>query len=136
MVDAANTLGCILSIHPVVIGLTVLAIGTSFPDFMSSIYAARSGYGDMAIANTLGSNIFDILIGLGIPWMCSSIIKPIQLHETTIPTQLVTVCISWFAGIILCWKLELNKKMGISLVILYVLYLIYLILQSYEVITF
>jgi len=61
----ADTVG----IPPVVVALTILAGGTSVPDMIASIVVARQGRGDMAVANAVGSNIFDILIGLGIPWV-------------------------------------------------------------------
>ena len=53
-------------------GVTVLAIGSSLPDFLSSLIVARKGRGDMAIANALGSNIFDVLICLGVPFALKS----------------------------------------------------------------
>jgi len=64
-VDIAHSLG----LPEVIIALTILAAGTSIPDLMSSIIVARKGQGDMAIANAVGSNIFDIAIGLGLPWI-------------------------------------------------------------------
>ena len=48
--------------------LTPLAAGTSIPDCLSSIAVARRGHGDMAVSSSIGSNIFDILIGLPVPW--------------------------------------------------------------------
>lgn len=59
-------------------GLVVVAAGTSIPDALSSILVARDGYGDMAVSNAIGSNVFDINLGLGAPfllkvWSCSII---------------------------------------------------------------
>ena len=54
-------------------GVTVLAVGSSLPDFFSSLIVARKGRGDMAIANALGSNIFDVLICLGVPFALKSL---------------------------------------------------------------
>merc|ERR1719454_1893254 len=68
MVDSTNRIGIILTVPPFVTGLIFLAAGTSIPDTLGSIAVARQGEGDMAIANALGSNVFDILIGLGVPW--------------------------------------------------------------------
>ena len=64
-VDFAGALG----IPPVIVALTILASGSSVPDLISSMIVARQGRGDMAIANAVGSNIFDILLGLGLPWI-------------------------------------------------------------------
>jgi sodium/potassium/calcium exchanger 2 len=68
MVWWATIFGDVCGIPQAVMGLTVLAAGTSVPDLMTSIIVARQGYGDMAVSSSIGSNIFDILIGLPIPW--------------------------------------------------------------------
>ena len=57
-----------LDIPEVVMGTVVLAAGTSVPDALASISVARAGLGDMAVANAVGSNVFDIWLGLGLPW--------------------------------------------------------------------
>jgi len=137
MVEIATIAGCIIQLKPVVMGLTVLAVGTSFPDLMSSLFAARGGHGDMAVANTLGSNIFDILVGLGLPWILSSIVnvgKPIFLLETGLQAQFVCMGISYFITILALWRFELHRKMGVFLCSFYLLYLIYIGLHSYHII--
>ena len=60
-----NTAG----IPSVVMGLTVLAAGTSVPDLLSSVIVARMGEGDIAVSSSTGSNIFDILVGLPLSWL-------------------------------------------------------------------
>jgi K+-dependent Na+/Ca+ exchanger-like protein len=69
LVEYAILFADALSIPPVIVALTILAAGTSVPDLFASIVVARQGRGDMAVANAVGSNVFDILIGLGLPWM-------------------------------------------------------------------
>ncbi|GIX79125.1 hypothetical protein CEXT_582801 [Caerostris extrusa] len=60
-----------------IMGITFLAAGTSVPDAFASLIVARQGLGDMAVSNSLGSNIFDILIGLAFPWFIqTAIIEP------------------------------------------------------------
>lgn len=51
------------------IGLTFVAAGVSIPDALSSMAVIKEGYGDMAVSNAVGSNVFDILICLGLPWL-------------------------------------------------------------------
>ena len=68
MVDSASRVGCALDIPEVVMGTLVLAAGTSVPDALASVAVARGGAGDMAVANAVGSNVFDIWLGLGLPW--------------------------------------------------------------------
>eukprot|EP00591_Stephanopyxis_turris_P012224 CAMPEP_0195528142 /NCGR_PEP_ID=MMETSP0794_2-20130614/30171_1 /TAXON_ID=515487 /ORGANISM="Stephanopyxis turris, Strain CCMP 815" /LENGTH=632 /DNA_ID=CAMNT_0040659219 /DNA_START=409 /DNA_END=2303 /DNA_ORIENTATION=+ len=69
MVQWTEIIGATLRIPSIVMGLTFLAAGTSIPDLLSSIIVARRGQGDMAISSSIGSNIFDILIGLPLPWL-------------------------------------------------------------------
>merc|ERR1719223_1134116 len=76
MVEWASKLGCMLGIHPAIMGCTLLAAGTSVPDAIGSLLVARNGQGDMAVSNAIGSNVFDILLGLGLPWTLSGLIFP------------------------------------------------------------
>ena len=67
-------LGCWWGISAPVMGIVILAIGTSVPDAIASMIVARGGQGDMAIANAVGSNVFDILFGLGLPWLIADLV--------------------------------------------------------------
>ena len=69
MVEGAEIIGNALGIPMVLMGLTILAAGTSVPDLISSVIVARMGEGDMAVSSSVGSNIFDITVGLPIPWL-------------------------------------------------------------------
>lgn len=69
MVTWAETVGNTVGIPSVIMGLTFLAAGTSVPDLLSSVIVARMGQGDMAVSSSIGSNIFDILVGLPLPWL-------------------------------------------------------------------
>merc|ERR1719274_322975 len=64
-----------LGIPEAVAGVTVLAAGTSVPDLLSSLIVARQGQGDMAVSSSIGSNIFDVLVGLPFPWLLYTIAK-------------------------------------------------------------
>jgi Ca2+/Na+ antiporter len=68
MCDFSIRVGCVLGIPGLLMGLVFIAAGTSVPDALSSVAVGKSGMGDMAVANVLGSNIFNILLGLGLPW--------------------------------------------------------------------
>jgi len=76
MVEAAEIIGNALGIPIVLMGLTILAAGTSVPDLLSSVIVARMGEGDMAVSSSIGSNIFDITVGLPIPWLLFYAIYP------------------------------------------------------------
>ena len=69
MVDWVSVVGNTIGVPSVVMGYTVLAAGTSVPDLLSSVIVARMGEGDMAVSSSIGSNIFDILVGLPLPWL-------------------------------------------------------------------
>jgi hypothetical protein len=77
MVWMITVIGTTLGIPDTVMGLTFVAAGVSVPDALSSIAVIKEGYGDMAVSNAVGSNVFDILICLGLPWFIkTAIIKP------------------------------------------------------------
>lgn len=77
MVWMITVIGSTLGIPDTVMGLTFVAAGVSVPDALSSIAVIKEGYGDMAVSNAIGSNVFDILVCLGLPWFIqTAIIKP------------------------------------------------------------
>merc|ERR1712188_168071 len=75
MVDLAEIVGNTIGVPSDIMGLTILAAGTSVPDLLSSVIVARRGQGDMAVSSSVGSNIFDILVGLPIPWILYSAVN-------------------------------------------------------------
>ncbi len=102
------------------IGITIVAVGTSLPEIVSSIMAARRGHGEMAIGNIFGSNIFNILMVLGI----TSIIHPLNINEPIHPDLLITTGITCLLYILmLLGKYSLGKKSGTTLLFLYFLYI-------------
>uniref|UniRef100_A0A7N8Y4S4 Sodium/calcium exchanger membrane region domain-containing protein n=1 Tax=Mastacembelus armatus TaxID=205130 RepID=A0A7N8Y4S4_9TELE len=74
MVWMVTIISYTLRIPEVIMGITFLAAGTSVPDCMASLIVARQGMGDMAVSNSIGSNIFDVLLGLGFPWALRTLI--------------------------------------------------------------
>ncbi|MDA9097425.1 calcium/sodium antiporter [bacterium] len=132
MVDLASRLGCVLDIPEVVMGTVVLAAGTSVPDALASISVAQSGAGDMAVANAVGSNVFDILLGLGLPW---SILLPFRHtgYELVNNTQLApSICILGFVLLvyyssIAAAKFTLHKKQAFVFLTLYLAFVAYAI---------
>ena len=129
LVEAAVGLGEILHINPTIIALTVLAAGTSIPDLISSIIVAKQGRGDMAVSNAVGSNVFDILFGLGVPW---TIVLIMQGGTVTVANEnligsvfllFATVIALFFLLILRRWKL--GPRAGWLLIGLYFLYLAY-----------
>jgi len=94
MVTWASKLGCMFGVHPAIMGCTILAAGTSVPDAIGSLIVAKQGQGDMAVSNAIGSNVFDILLGLGIPWMLNGLIYGVSLDvdtESLLPLSIILV---------------------------------------------
>jgi len=81
--------GYTLNIRDSIMGLTVLAFGSSIEEIFSAIVMTRRGHPEMAIAGSIGSNVFDILMGLGIPWLFRNLMR--FIHQ---PTPLETSIIS------------------------------------------
>lgn len=73
-----------MGIPDTVMGLTFVAAGVSVPDALSSIAVIKEGYGDMAVSNAVGSNVFDILICLGLPWFIQTTIIDTGGHVNVI----------------------------------------------------
>jgi len=74
MVVLMEKIGCIWGISSFIMGITFLAMGTSVPDALGSISVAKDGEGDMAVSNAIGSNVFDICMGLGLPWLIATLV--------------------------------------------------------------
>lgn len=98
MVEFATIIGDTVGIPPFIMGLTFLAAGTSVPDLLSSVIVARMGEGDMAVSSSIGSNIFDILVGLPLPWLLFILI---QGKEVTIGSDGVLINILILVGMII-----------------------------------
>ena len=115
-VSIARTLG----IGEWFIGITVVAIGTSLPEIVSSIMAARRGHGEMAIGNIFGSNIFNILMVLGI----TSIIHPLNITEPIHPDLIIATGLTCLLFILMLrGKHSPGKISGVILLITYFLYI-------------
>lgn len=84
MVTWATIIGAAVGIPDIIMGLTFLAAGTSVPDLLSSVIVARQGLGDMAVSSSIGSNIFDVTVGLPVPWLLFIMIynKPVYVDST------------------------------------------------------
>lgn len=117
--------GDTFDIPDTVMGLTLLAAGTSVPDALSSVFVARDGFGDMAISNGIGSNIFDILLCLGLPWLIqTAIINPGSTVLINSSGIMYTAIILFVTVIVLVTAIslnqwQLNRKLGFSLLIIY-----------------
>ena len=124
-VDAASRIASDLGMSQTLIGLTIVSIGTSLPELVTSIVAARKNEVDMALGNAIGSNVFNILMVLGI----ASAISPISIITENIIDLCVlivfTICVWIFAGT----RKKIGRIEGFSMVALYVIYAVYIIIR-------
>ncbi|XP_008325054.1 sodium/potassium/calcium exchanger 4-like [Cynoglossus semilaevis] len=111
-------------------GITFLAAGTSVPDCMASLIVARQGMGDMAVSNSIGSNIFDVLLGLGFPWALRTLIvsygSVVRINSKGLVYSVVLLLAS-VTLTVLCvhvnhWRLD--RRLGFSLLLLYAVFLL------------
>ncbi len=83
MVWWATTTGKTFDIPDAIMGLTFLAAGTSVPDLITSVLVAKQGKGDMAVSSSVGSNIFDVTVGLPFPWLLYTAVfqQPVEVQS-------------------------------------------------------
>lgn len=125
VVDGASFIATKLGFSQNLIGLTIVALGTSLPELVTSIVAARKNEVDMALGNAIGSNIFNILLVLGI----AGAISPVAfIMENVIDIILLTI-MSAYVWILAWTKNHINKTEGISMILIYVIYLVYICIR-------
>lgn len=127
MVWWARVVGFYFGMSDVVMGLIVIAAGTSIPDMLSSLIVARRGEGDMAVSSSIGSNIFDVLFGLPLPWFTYSLIYGTsnKVNSSSLLTSVTVLGIMLIAVIVTIamngWKL--TKKLGWTMLLLYAIFI-------------
>jgi K+-dependent Na+/Ca+ exchanger-like protein len=129
IVATSNTIG----IPPAVSAVTVLAAGTSIPDLLSSYIVARNGEGDMAVSSSIGSNIFDVTVGLPLPWLSYCIVKSVEKGEiasvyvesNSLGFSLFVLILMLIAviGTIMACKWRLTKGLGYVMLLLYLVFI-------------
>jgi len=139
MVWMITVIGFTLGVPDTVMGLTFIAAGVSVPDALSGIAVVKEGHGDMAVSNAIGSNVFDILVCLGLPWFLdTAIVNPDEYVKVTskglvystfslLSTIVFLVVASHYNG----WKLD--RKFGIILLIWYFIFMIFASLYELNV---
>lgn len=129
LVESAIEIAHILQVPEVIIALTVLAIGTSVPDLVSSYLVAKKGKGGMAISNAVGSNTFDILVGLGLPFVVVLAFSDNGIHVSTeglyVSTLLLLATIPAMIFILFIRNWEMDFYTGYFLIGLYIIYFIW-----------
>lgn len=143
MVEFMLKLGCLWGIPDVVMGLTFLAMGTSIPDALGSVAVARDGEGDMAVSNAVGSNVFDICMGLGLPWFIKLCIEAgdtcnyiyiFEASKDVIPSIIIllSIIIVLFT-VFVVGKWTLYPQSGYVLYAAYGLFIVYQLINTYVI---
>lgn len=122
VVDGASDIAAKMGLSQNLIGLTIVACGTSLPELVTSVVAARKNELDMALGNVIGSNIFNILFVLGI----AAAISPIAFITENVIDIVILIVMSAIVWIF-CWtKQKLTKPEGIIMLLMYAAYLVYI----------
>lgn len=123
-VNGATGIARMFGLSETLIGLTIVAIGTSLPELVTSIVAARKGQNEIAMGNVIGSNLFNILLILGV----SAVITPIPVQATSITDCLFLIAIS-VVFYLPARKGKLGRLPGAVMAAMYVVYTAYLIMR-------
>ncbi|KAI8120973.1 Sodium/potassium/calcium exchanger Nckx30C [Lucilia cuprina] len=139
MVWWANVAGDTARIPPEVMGLTFLAAGTSIPDLITSVIVARKGFGDMAVSSSVGSNIFDVTVGLPIPWLLYGIFygAPVEVNSVGMVCS-ITILFMMLIFVVMsiaCFRWRMNKGLGFTMFLLYFVFVAVSLMFEYDVIT-
>ncbi|KAK2853670.1 hypothetical protein Q5P01_006331 [Channa striata] len=129
MVWWAHQVGETVGISEEIMGLTILAAGTSIPDLITSVIVARKGLGDMAVSSSVGSNIFDITVGLPVPWLMYTLFhngEPVTVSSNGLFCAIVLLFLMLLFVIIsiaACrWKM--SRMLGLTMFVLYFVFLV------------
>lgn len=125
VVNGASTIASAIGISQNLIGLTVVSFGTSLPELVTSITAAKKKDVDMALGNAIGSNVFNILMVLGI----AGTVSPILFITENIMDILVLIVFTLIVWIMAWTKKQLNRKEGIIMVAFYAVYVVYICMR-------
>ncbi|XP_036002437.1 sodium/potassium/calcium exchanger 2 isoform X1 [Fundulus heteroclitus] len=140
MVWWAHQVGETIGITEEIMGLTILAAGTSIPDLITSVIVARKGLGDMAVSSSVGSNIFDITVGLPFPWLMWSMFRgfiPVQVSSNGLFCAIVLLFLMLLFVIIsiAACKWRMSKLLGFIMFMLYLVFLVVSVMLEDRVIT-
>ncbi|XP_049451202.1 sodium/potassium/calcium exchanger 1-like isoform X1 [Epinephelus fuscoguttatus] len=140
MVWWAHQVGETVGISEEIMGLTILAAGTSIPDLITSVIVARKGLGDMAVSSSVGSNIFDITVGLPVPWLMYTLLHkgdPVTVRSNGLFCAIVLLFLMLLFVIIsiaACrWKM--SRMLGLTMFILYFVFLVLSVMLEDRILT-
>lgn len=126
VVNASETIARGLGLSETLIGLTICSIGTSLPELVTSVVAAKKNQAGMALGNVIGSNIFNILLVGGV----ASAISPIAMTMNNLIDIVILIIVSLYM-MVLVWKKQLlTRAGGVSLLVIYAAYMVYICVRE------
>ena len=125
VVQSATVIATGIGISENLIGLTIVAVGTSLPELVTSIVAAKKKEVGLALGNAIGSNIFNILMILGI----AGTISPIEVITENIIDIIILIVFSFIVWVIAMRKKSIKRGAGIFMVLCYLIYMVYICLR-------
>lgn len=125
VVDGASTIATKIGLSQTLVGLTIVALGTSLPELVTSVIAARKNEVDMAVGNVIGSNIFNILMILGV----AGTISPISFITENIIDISILIAVSAVVWIFARSKKRIGRPEGIIMLLMYTAYLVYICIR-------
>lgn len=127
-VDGAVTIATWLGVSQTLIGLTIVAVGTSLPELATSVQAAMKKKDDIAVGNIVGSNIFNVFLILG----TAGLIRPLPINDKLIVDGAIASAATFllFASMFIGRKHKIDRWQGIGYLFLYVAYVVYLIVRG------
>lgn len=123
VVNSATEIAAMLGLSEGLIGLTIAAVGTSLPELVTSIVAARKGENDIAMGNVIGSNIFNIVFIMGV----ASLIKPIPIEIVSLYDMIILAIASLAVYLRALKGNVINRRFGILMIVSYFVYLVYIV---------
>jgi len=124
-VEGAKEIARFFGLSEALIGLTIVAFGTSLPELVTSVIAARKGESDIAVGNVIGSNIFNIFLILG----TSATILPMTVSNTYLYDIGMLIAVMVLTYLPIAKTKKVSRGMGITMVLVYVAYTVYLIMR-------
>ena len=124
-VEGAKEIARFFGLSEAIIGLTIVALGTSLPELVTSVIAARKGESDIAVGNVIGSNIFNIFLILGV----SATILPMTISNTYLYDMIMLIAVMVLTYLPIAKTKKVSRGMGITMVLVYVAYTAYLIMR-------
>ena len=125
VVDGASSIASRMGLSQTLIGLTIVAMGTSLPELVTSLVAAKKGEVDMALGNVIGSDIFNILFVLGI----ATVISPISFLMENVIDIILLIIMSVIVLAFAWTRQQINRKEGILMLLMYAAYMVYICMR-------